>query len=110
MSGVRIPLLRAAMFIALGIVALLGFAAAEIAFVGSTADGEVPYPAVAVNAEPDTLRFAGPIPGPQAEEMLQTPASQYREQGAWLLMVFGLGAVAFALRCRRSEPAHQQFV
>ncbi len=110
MNGAWIPSLRAVMLFAMMIIALLAFSAAKIAAVGGVANGVDLDFNVAAKVNPDTPRFAVPIPGQQAAEMLQNPASDHRELGTWLLMIFGLGAVAFALRCRRSEPTRHQFV
>lgn len=108
MSGSWIPSLRAVMLFAM--IALLAFSVAKIAALGGIVSGKDMDFSVAAKVNPDTPRFAIPIPGQQAVEMLQNPAADDRELGAWLLMIFGLGAVAFALRCRRSEPTRHQFV
>jgi PEP-CTERM motif len=110
MTGVWIPSLRAVMLFAMVIIASLGFAAANITTGSGIANGDDLDLAVSANANPDTPGFDAPNPDQQAMEMRQNPESDDREPGTWLLMTFGLGAVAFALRCRRSERAHYQFV
>lgn len=109
MNGVWTPSLRAALLFAMVIVALLAFAAAKITTFNGVASGDDSDWTVAVNANTATEAFAAPIPGQPAVEMRQKPTLDDSEPGAWLLMVFGLGAVAFALRCRRSDRVHCQF-
>jgi hypothetical protein len=110
MNGVWIPSLRAVMLFAMAIIALLGFATANITTGSGIANGDDLGLTVSANANPDTPGFAVATSDQQAMEMRQIPASDDREPGTWLLMIFGLGAVAFALRCRRSERARYQFV
>ncbi len=110
MDGIWISSLRAAMLFAMAIIALLAFAAAPIGTVGGIPNGEHPDVTVAAAANRDTPGFVDLIPGQSAVGMQQNFGSNDRELGAWLLMIFGFGAVAFTLRCRRSEPARHQFV
>jgi hypothetical protein len=109
MNVVRHPSLRAVICFAMVIAALLAFAAAKITTVNGVAGGEDPDLNVAASANPDTPGFAAATPGQLAVEMRQKPTLDDRELGAWLLMIFGLGAVAFALRCRRSDRVRYQF-
>ena len=109
MNGFWIPSVRAATIFAIMIIALLAFVPTTITTVDGVASGSDTSWALDANANPDTPGVAVPNPSQQTAETRQNPASDGRESGTWLLMIFGLGAVAFALRGRRSDHARYQF-
>jgi hypothetical protein len=110
MKGVRIPSYRAVILFAIVVFALLAFAAVKITTANRVASCEDPDCAVAGNAGLDTPGFAAPIRDQQELKMRQNVASNNREPGTWLLMIFGLCAVTFALRRQHSDRVRQQFV
>jgi len=109
MNGVWIPSVRAVTLFVVVIFGLLAFSAAKISTDNGVARGEGPEWAVAVDATPDTPGLSGPDPRQKAVAMRQGPVMDDREPGTWALMIFGLGAVAFALRRRRSDSVRCQF-
>jgi hypothetical protein len=109
MNGFWIPSLRAVTTFAIVIIALLAFAPTTItSFDGVASGSEIDW-VVDANANRDTSGVAVSIPSQQTTEMRQNTASDDNESGTWLLMIFGFGAVAFALRGRRSDHARYQF-
>jgi hypothetical protein len=92
------------------IIASLVFAVAKINPGDAIAISEGPDLTLATNAKPDTRELVVPTPGRQSDEMQLDAAADDRELGTWLLMFFGLGAVVFSLRYRRSDRVFYQFV
>jgi len=109
MNGVWVPSVRAAMLFVVVIFGLLAFAAANVSTDYGVARGESPASTVAVNATPDTPGLAGPDKRQQVVAMRQSPMLADREPETWALMILGFGAVAFAVRRRRSDRVRHQF-
>ena len=109
MNGVWVPSVRAAMLFVVVIFGLLAFATAKISTVNGVARGESPELTVAANATPDTPGLAAPDQSQQVAAMRQSPMLADREPETWALMILGFGAVAFAVRRRRSNRVRYQF-